>query len=89
VIAIAAAQLFERAWRSGEWVRLLGVSASGLGPAESRRREGPRQLGLWDAVDSEQQRRLQAAVRALRERFGDEVVRWGSDLEEGEPPDDS
>jgi DNA polymerase IV len=81
VIAIAAAQLFERAWQPGEWVRLLGVSASGLGPA-------PRQLGLWDAVDSEQQRRIQAAVRALRERFGDGVVRWGSDLEEDEGLDD-
>jgi hypothetical protein len=63
-------------------VRLLGVSASGLGPAA-------RQLGLWDATESEQQRRLQAAVRALRDRFGDGVVRWGSDLEGDEEPDDS
>jgi len=89
VIAVAAAMLFERAWRPGEWVRLLGVGASGLGPAESRRREGPRQLGLWDSTDSEQQQRLQAAVRALRERFGDGVVRWGSEIEGGDPPDDS
>jgi DNA polymerase-4 len=82
VIGVVAAQLFERAWQAGEWVRLLGVSASGLGPA-------PRQLGLWDAADSEQQRRLQAAVRALRERFGDGVVRWGSEVDGGEAPDDS
>jgi DNA polymerase-4 len=88
-IGAAAAQLFERAWRPGEWVRLLGVSASALGPAESRRREGPRQLGLWDATDGEQQRRLQAAVRALRDRFGDGVVRWGSELEGEDLPDDS
>jgi DNA polymerase-4 len=82
VIAVAATRLFERAWLPGEWVRLLGVSASGLGPA-------PRQLGLWDETDTEQQRRLQAAVRALRERFGDGAVRWGSEIDEGEPPDDS
>jgi DNA polymerase-4 len=81
LIAVAASQLFERAWQPGEWVRLLGVSASGLGPA-------PRQLGLWDAADSEQQRRLEAAVRALRERFGDGAVRWGSDLGGDETPDD-
>jgi DNA polymerase-4 len=82
VIAVAAAQLFERAWQPGEWVRLLGVGASGLGPA-------PRQLGLWDVSDGEQQRRLQAAVRALRDRFGDGVVRWGSELEGEDLPDDS
>jgi DNA polymerase-4 len=82
LIAVAAARLFERAWQPGEWVRLLGVSASGLG-------QTPRQLGLWDGANSEQQRRLQAAVSALRERFGDGVVRWGSDLEGDESPDDS
>jgi DNA polymerase-4 len=82
VIAAAATQLFERTWRPGEWVRLLGVGASGLGPA-------PRQLGLWDATDGEQQRRLQLAVRALRERFGDGIVQWGSEIEGDEPPHDS
>jgi DNA polymerase-4 len=77
IIGAAATQLFDRLWRSGQWVRLLGVGVSGLGPA-------PRQLGLWDMANAEQQRRVRVAVQALRERFGPNVVRWGGDLE----PDD-
>jgi DNA polymerase-4 len=77
VIFAAAVQLFERTWRHGDWMRLLGVGASGLAPA-------PRQLRLWDAPTGEQQRRAQAAVRALRERFGDGVVRWGGEIDEAE-----
>jgi DNA polymerase IV len=72
-----ATQLFDRIWRTGQWVRLLGVGVSGLGPA-------PRQLGLWDTADTAQQQRLRTAVQALRARFGPGVVRWGSEL----PPDE-
>jgi DNA polymerase-4 len=77
IIGAAAMQLFDRLWRSGQWVRLLGVGVSGLGPA-------PCQLGLWDMANAEQQRRVRVAVQALRERFGPDVVRWGGELE----PDD-
>jgi hypothetical protein len=69
--------LFEQAWRNGAAVRLLGVGASGLGAP-------PRQLSLWDVApaDSEQQRRVQAALAALRNRFGAQVVRRASDLQD-------
>jgi hypothetical protein len=40
----------------------------------------PQQLSLWDSGDSEQQRRVRAAVQALRARFGEDVIRWGGDL---------
>ena len=71
VIYAAAVQLFERVWRAGKPVRLLGVGVADLRPPL---RAG--QLSLWDD-GSEKQRRLQAAVDALRERFGEQVVRRG------------
>jgi DNA polymerase-4 len=75
-IGESAIRLFEQIWQSGRPVRLLGVGVSGLGAP-------PRQLSLWDSapVDSEQQRRVRAALAALRERFGADVVRRASDLE--------
>ena len=71
VIYGAAAQLFDKVWRAGRPARLLGVGVADLG---SPPRAG--QLGLWDD-GSEKQRRLQAAVDALRERFGEEAIRRG------------
>ncbi|HEU5102836.1 MAG TPA: DNA polymerase IV, partial [Roseiflexaceae bacterium] len=74
-IAEIALRLFDQVWRSGRPVRLLGVGVSGLGAP-------PRQLSLWDVApaDSDQQRRIQAALAALRERFGTGIVRRASDL---------
>jgi DNA polymerase-4 len=72
-IGAVTMQLFEQTWRPGQWVRLLGVGMSGLDAA-------PQQLSLWDSGDSEQQRRVRAAVQALRARFGENVIRWGGDL---------
>jgi len=71
VIHAAALQLFDKVWRAGRPVRLLGVGVADLGPP-------PRveQLSLWDD-GSEKQKRLQAAVDALRERFGEQAVRRG------------
>jgi DNA polymerase-4 len=74
VIYAAAAQLFKRVWRAGRPVRLLGVAAADLGPPPRAE-----QLSLW-ADGSEKQRRLQAALDSLRERFGDEKVQRGSSL---------
>lgn len=71
-------QLFDRVWRAerGRPVRLLGVGVSGFETAV-------RQLGLWESA-AEPDRRLQAALDQLRERFGDEIVRRGSDLMDDE-----
>jgi hypothetical protein len=50
---------------------LIGVGVSGLGPPV-------RQLSLWDA-GSEKSRRLQEAVDALKEKYGDKVIQRGEE----------
>ena len=69
----AALRLFEQAWEHGRPVRLLGVGVSGL-------EEPIRQLGLWELTEMETERRLQDALDALRDRFGEKAVRRASDL---------
>lgn len=69
----SAWRLFEEVWERGSAVRLIGVGVSGLGPPV-------RQLGLWDA-DVERQRRLQAAIDTLRDRYTERIIRRGSELE--------
>ena len=85
VIAEAALRLFAQIWSSGPPVRLIGVGVSGLGSP-------PRQLGLWDAptaapspAEIERQRRTEAALAAIQERFGAGMLRRARDL--GEPPE--
>jgi DNA polymerase IV len=68
----AASALFEKNWHWGQPIRLLGVGVSGLGPMV-------RQLSLWD--DNEEARaKLQTTLDALRDRFGEPIIRRGSDL---------
>jgi DNA polymerase-4 len=69
-----ALRLFERLWEQQGFrpVRLLGVGVSGLG-------EHPRQISLWDKPDPRAER-LQAAMDALRRRFGAQALVRGSDL---------
>jgi DNA polymerase-4 len=71
-IYTAAEKLFEAEWRPGRAVRLLGVGVSGLGPPS-------RQLSLWDDR-SERNHKLLDAVDKLRDKYGDRVVKRGSDL---------
>ena len=68
----AALDLFARLWQPGKAVRLLGVGVSGLG-------DGYRQLSLWD-VESEKDRQLQATLDELRQKYGKQAVRRGSDV---------
>lgn len=75
--AAAALHLFAQVWTERQPVRLIGVGVSGLGAA-------PRQLHLWDAPtaqETERARRVQAALDALRARFGEGIVRRGADIE--------
>lgn len=70
----AALNLFRRCWPPGKPVRLIGVGLSGFEPPH-------RQLGLWDdPAEATGKRRLQQTIDDLRERFGDDAVRRGSDL---------
>jgi len=75
IISLTAAALFKKEWKSGEPVRLIGVGVSGL---------APEQLSLWDwdgnSEKDEPDERLDGAIRDLREKFGDSVLKWGDDL---------
>lgn len=68
-IFTATLHLFEHVWQTGKAVRLLGVGVSGLN-------KPVRQLSLWEK-DTEKNRRLQAALDSLWEKFGDEVIHKG------------
>jgi DNA polymerase IV len=58
----------------GRAVRLIGVGVSGLGPPV-------RQMTIFD-LPSEKDEKIEAALRALRKRFGEDAVRRASDLDE-------
>ena len=69
----AARGLLDAVWAPGVGVRLLGVGVSGFG-------EAPRQLALLgDGSGGRDERRaaIDRAVDELRERFGDDAVRFG------------
>lgn len=68
----AALELFKRTW-SGRAVRLIGVGVSGF-------EGGAFQTGLWDAPLPKQDTRLESVLDTLRDRFGESVVKRGSDL---------
>ena len=72
VIYETALALFEATWERGRPVRLLGVGVTGLD-------ETVYQLPLWD-TGSVEERRLLEALDALRDRFGEGVVKRGSQL---------
>lgn len=69
----AALELFIKAWPQGRAVRLLGVGVSGF-------EGGAFQTGLWDAPPAVQDTRLESVLDSLRDRFGEGVVKRGSDL---------
>jgi hypothetical protein len=75
VIYDTANRLLESAWQPGRPVRLIGVGVSNLGPPI-------RQLTLWnfdsERIISERESRLIAAVQILQEKYGNQVIHWGS-----------
>jgi nucleotidyltransferase/DNA polymerase involved in DNA repair len=72
-IASAALQIFEREW-GGRAVRLIGVGVSGFMGAQQQR-------SLFDQPD-ERSERLDAAMQALRARFGPGAIRRASDIDD-------
>lgn len=76
----AALALFDKAWIHGKPVRLIGVGISGFD-------DGGQQLSLWDGGDvkASESQRLESTLDDLRERFGDRIIRRGSDLLDRSP----
>jgi DNA polymerase-4 len=70
-IAEAALKLMKSVRKPNQYVRLIGVGVSGIGPPI-------RQLGLWD-VDNEKSRKLQQAVDSLQEKYGRDVIYRGDE----------
>lgn len=69
-----AQELFRGAWTAGQAVRLIGVGVSGFDDAEQ-------QLSLWQEDETaDEKRKLQAALDDLKSRFGESIVKRGSDL---------
>jgi DNA polymerase-4 len=79
-IYAAALRLFEQAWPPGQPVRLIGVGVAGL-------QAQPVQLSLWDTPAPQDDRRLLETLDKLRDRFGGDIIRRASDLEQGDRSD--
>jgi DNA polymerase-4 len=77
----AALQLFEKVWSPGKPVRLIGVGVGGFGPQQ-------KQLSLWDApaASSEEPENLKDVLDSLRNKFGDQAIRRGSNLKRKNSP---
>lgn len=69
-----ARDLFDRSWKPGRPVRLLGVGLSGFGKVM-------RQKGLWlESADEKQEEDLLGALDRLRDKYGEKMIRRASDL---------
>lgn len=73
-IYAAALDLFDKTWVVNKPVRLIGVGVSGFGE------DSGHQLGLWDAPAPVEDKRLESVLDDLKDRFGESIVRRGSDL---------
>jgi DNA polymerase IV len=69
VISSVVQQLFEKVWKPGKAVRLLGVGVSGLAASVH-------QLSLWD-VENPQNERLNEVIHELESRFGEGIISRG------------
>lgn len=80
-ILASAKTLLQGVWRPGVGVRLLGIGVSGLD-------HQPAQLELLpDQVTDERRRAVEKSVDAVRERFGDGSLRFGSRKARTDPRD--
>ena len=69
-----ARELFDRSWKKGRPVRLLGVGLSGFASAK-------RQLDLWlDGAHESHEEDLLGALDRLRDKYGEKMIRRASDL---------
>jgi DNA polymerase IV len=82
MISLIAEQLFDKVWKPGKAVRLLGVGISGLV-------ERPVQLELWqisEQVDrmTEKEKQLESLILEVQERFGKGALSKGLSKEDYE-----
>ncbi|HLE74200.1 MAG TPA: DNA polymerase IV [Anaerolineales bacterium] len=75
-IEAMALDLFQKNWKPGRKIRLLGVGVSNLSPAGQ-------QLVLWDwnPKDAAKQERLQDAIDSLQARYGEAALSKASKLQ--------
>jgi len=66
----AACQLFDKHWKQGEPIRLLGVSVSNL----QLKKEMPVQLDLFNYEVQPKKEKLTEVMDALRDKFGENAV---------------
>ncbi len=77
VIYSTAVGLFEKEWKPGKPVRLIGVGVSGLG-------EPAKQLGLFDSAADLRSRRLAETMDKIRAKYGWNAVKRAAFLGEDE-----
>lgn len=73
-IYAATKALFDKTWKKGKPVRLLGVGVTQFS-------KPVQQLGLWDAP-TKKDTNLLSAVDVLRDRYGKDAIMRGSDLKD-------
>lgn len=73
VIVNCALNLFEANWERGKPVRLIGVGVSNF-------EDSAQQLSLWESAQDKKSRQLQHTLDDLKERFGDSVIKRGSNI---------
>ncbi len=78
-LILALRDLFQRNWKRGAPVRLLGAGVSGF-------ETGPGQLDLLDAEHNERAQRVMDAADRIRDRFGEKMVSLASGLK-GDTPE--
>ena len=78
-LILALRELFQRNWKRGAPVRLLGAGVSGF-------EAGPGQLDLLDAEHNERAQRVMDAADRIRDRYGEKMVSLASGLK-GDTPE--
>jgi DNA polymerase-4 len=78
-----AVELFQKAWQPRQPVRLIGVGVSGFGKIVQ-------QLSLWESSSAAQtqqkkKQQLQRAVDVLHEKYGDQILKRGTDEKHSHP----